>query len=271
MVDTAGTKLKRARKSRKLSLEDASRATKIRVNQLADLEADEYSNFANLAYAKSFFLAYAKYLRVDARPFRDGFTDAGTFGLDDYQYLSETPVGIYRAPRHRQIRPRPKRQQLVVAAMALGMLTIMGVVWFAAVSYQRLGGDLDKLAARQEARERATTEAVDQSPAAIVPAQGAPLVIPAAEPVNNAVTPAPSIAPMDEAERTAAAALASADVTLLTGRPVLPMPGDGNAVRQVLQPMAKHPVVALNAGHLLDASHGDGSQPQKVVNSQPRE
>ena len=271
MVDTAGTKLKRARKSRKLSLEDASRATKIRVNQLTDLEADEYSNFANLAYAKSFFLAYAKYLHVDARPYRDGFTDAGTFGLDDYQYLSESPVGIYRAPRHRQIRPRPKRQQLVLAAMALGMLTIMGVVWFAAVSYQRLGGDLDKLAARQEARERAATESVNQPPAAVAPVQGPALAVPAAEPVNNSVTPAPSVAPMEEAERAASAALASVDVTASGVRPVLPMLGDGNAVRQVLQPLAKHPVAALNAGHLAAAAPGDGSQPQKVVNSQPRE
>ena len=271
MVDTAGTKLKRARKLRKLGLEDASRATKIRVNQLADLEADDYSNFANLAYAKNFLIAYAKYLHVDTRPYLDAFADAGTFGLDDYQYLSDRPVGIYRAPQRRQVQVKPKRQQFVLAGMVLGFLTIVGVVWFAAGVYARLGGDLDKLAARQEARERAATEAASQPSAATAPAQVPAVITPVVEPtpasVNNAATPVPSVAPMDETERAAAAALASVDTTTVppASRPALPVPGDGSAVRQALQPLAKHPVAALRAGHV------DGSDPQKVVNSQPRE
>ena len=271
MVDTAGTKLKRARKLRKLSLEDASRATKIRVSQLTDLEGDEYSNFANLAYAKSFLIAYAKYLHVDTRPYLDAFADAGTFGLDDYQYLSATPVGIYRVPQRRQTRIKPKRQQFVLAAMLLGFLTIGGVIWFAAGVYARLGGDLDKLAARQEARERAATEAVNQSTAATAPAQApaviVPVAAPAPAPVDNVATPVPSVAPMDETERTVAAALASVETTTVppATHPALPVAGDGSAVRQVLQPLAKRPVVALRAGHL------DGSEPQKVVNNQGRE
>ena len=285
MVDTAGTKLKRARKLRKLSLEDASRATKIRVSQLAELEADEYSNFANLAYAKSFLLGYARYLHVDMRAYLDGFADAGTFGLDDYQYLSETPVGIYRAPqRQSQVRrPKPKRGHFVLAAMALGLLAITGFFWFVLLSYQRLG-DLDKLAARQEAREHGdsataqahpATEAVDRPAAATAPAQAPAVMEPVAEPVSapaDNATPAASVAPMDEVERAVAASLASADTVIPpASEPILPMAGDGGAVRQVLQPLAKHPVASLTSGHLVNAVHRDQSEPQKVVNSQPRE
>ena len=57
MVETAGTKLRRARTMRHLSIEDAARATKIRPQQIADLERDDYSNFANLAYARGFLVA----------------------------------------------------------------------------------------------------------------------------------------------------------------------------------------------------------------------
>lgn len=274
MVDTAGTKLRRARKLRQISLEDASRATKIRVKQLEELESDDYSNFANLAYAKGFLVSYGKYLHVDVRPYLDAFADASTFGLDDYQYLSATPVGIYRAPQRQQARRQPQRHQFVYTALALGVLAIMGFCWFLVLSYQRLG-DLDKLAARQEAREHpnahAATDAADQPPAAVVPAQAPAVIVPVSQPVSAPVdnaTPMPSVAPMDETVRTTAAALAAADPSLLPiANPLLPtMPGESRSVRDTLPPVA-----ALTAGHPADAVHRDVPQPQKVVNNHPRE
>ncbi len=278
MVDTAGTKLRRARKLRQISLEDAARATKIRVNQLADLESDDYSNFANLAYAKSFLVGYGKYLHVDVRPYLDAFSDASTFGLDDYQYLSETPVGSYRAPTRQQMRRKPQRRQFVYSAMALGFLTIFSVVWLLAAKVQQLG-DLDKLAAHLEAREHgsthAETEAVNQPPAAAAPAQAPAVIVPVSEPAPapaNAATPIPSVVPMDETVRTVTAALAATDLSAPTaGNPVLPLPGDSNAVREMLQPMPRRPVAALTASHPVDSAHQDVSQPQKVVNNHTRE
>ncbi len=277
MVDTAGTKLRRARKLRQISLEDASRATKIRASQLADLESDDYSNFANLAYAKSFLVGYSKYLHVDVRSYLDVFADASTFGLDDYQYLSETPVGSYRAPTRQQIRRKPQRRQFVVSAMALGFLAIFGVIWLLAAKVQQLG-DLDKLAAHLDAREHASThaetEAVNQPPAAAAPAQAPAVIVPVSVPAlapADATTPTPSVAPLDDTVRVTAGALAAADPSLLpTGNPMLPTLGDGNAVREMLQPMPRPPVAALTAGHPADAVHRDVSQPQKVVNNRPR-
>ncbi len=279
MVETVGTKLQRARKLRKLGLEDASRATKIRVNQLADLESDEYSNFANLAYAKNFLVGYARYLHVDVRPYLEAFADAGTFGLDDYQYLSDTPVGIYRAPQRQQMRRRPQRRQFVLTALALGFLTVAAFVWMMVVTLRRLP-DWDKLAAREEARERAaqhvTTEAVNQPPAAVAPAQAPAVIVPVAQPVTapaDNATPAPSVAPMDETVRAAAGALASAETSLPTVNALaLPGAADGSVTRQRLLPLVPGPVTAtLTAGHPADAVHRDGSHPQKVVNNQPRE
>ncbi len=150
MVETAGTKLRRARQLRQLSIEDASRATKIRVRQLADLEADEYSNFANLAYARSFLVAYGKYLHVDTRPYMEAFADASTFGLDDYQYLSEEPLGMYRSTR-RTVRRKPKRQQIVAACAVAGLMAVLLFGRVVYNTYERLG-DVEKIAARREAR-----------------------------------------------------------------------------------------------------------------------
>ena len=149
MIETAGKTLQTARAKRKLTLDDASRATKIRSRQLADLERDEYSNFPNLAYAKGFLISYGKYLDVDVRPYLDAFEDSNTFGLDNYQYLSEVPLGVYRATR-RPTRRKTGRAPYVVLACALGVMMLMAFGWQLYIGFERLG-PLDKLADHQDA------------------------------------------------------------------------------------------------------------------------
>ncbi len=285
MVETAGNKLRRARQLRHLSLEDAARTTKIREHQLADLEGDDYSNFANLAYARSYLVNYGKYLRVDVRPYLEAFSDASTFGLDDYQYLSETPVGMYRIPYRRRTRARRvQRGQLIGGAVALALLTMAIFGWFVAVNIQRLG-DPNKLAARLEARERAaregTTEGITANPAAT--ANTAPAAVPApadnpaangqaakvAAPGNELVpvaapasaptadTPAPSLTPVpvpvDAPTQNTIPALAATTEPAAVERPSLPLPGDGHAVRE-----------------MLTAHNNAQPHPQKVANDRPR-
>jgi transcriptional regulator with XRE-family HTH domain len=154
MVETVGTKLRRARTLRQISLDDAARATKIRAARLSDLEGDMYTNFPNIAYAKGFLTSYGRYLGVDVRPFLDAFEDTNTFGLDDYQYLSEKPLGAYRVSRRPQRRqPQRRGQWKLVAAGALATVLAIGLFfWVLVINVQRLG-DLGKLADHQEARE----------------------------------------------------------------------------------------------------------------------
>ena len=56
---------RKARLARKLTLDEAARMTKIRPSRLAEIEADDFSNFPSLAYAKGFLLIYGKFLNVD--------------------------------------------------------------------------------------------------------------------------------------------------------------------------------------------------------------
>jgi transcriptional regulator with XRE-family HTH domain len=227
MVETIGQKLQRARSLRKLSLDDASRATKIRGRQLADLERDEYSNFPNLAYAKGFLISYGKFLNVDVRPYLDAFEDSNTFGLDNYQYLSEVPLGVYRATR-RPTRRRTGRKRYTVLAAAVGLLALAFFSWQLYVGYQRLG-DLDKLADHQAAQERNSTKG--SAEAAVVP------VGPEAAVANDPVAAAAAALPPPVAFR------GLAGDSPLTNRhlPPLPVPDDGGAFRALLPAVPENP------------------------------
>lgn len=248
MADTAGTKLQRARKLRQLSIEDAARATKMRVSQIADLESDDYSNFANLAYARGFLVGYGKYLHVDVRPYLDAFSDNGSFGIDDYQYLSEEPVGMYRAPA-RPFRRRGQQRQFAVLGALTGALALTACVWFAVITIRRLP-DWDKLAARQEARERAE--------------QAAPAATEAAAP-----RPAPVAA-----EAPAVIVPISAPAPAVENAPTAPAPAP-TASAAPLEEVARPPVPALaltqNAPPAAAAHVAAAPQTQKVVNEHPRE
>lgn len=207
MVETVGTQLKRARVARALSLEDAARETKIRAVRLADLEADVYTNFPNLAYARGFLTSYGKYLAVDVRPYLDAFENTSTFGVDDYQYLSETPVGVYRAPR-RVYRQRAPRKRLVALGATLGVLAMTMFGWFCYINYLRLG-DLNKLADHQDSRGHQATELnptamlarpiPSESPALpgfIPPAAKPAMIVPDPATATPVKTTPPSAAPM---------------------------------------------------------------------------
>ncbi len=215
MVQTVGQMLQAARGERKLSLEDASRATKIRSRQLADLERDVYSNFPNLAYAKGFLISYGKYLNVDVRPYLDSFEDANTFGLDNYQYLSEVPLGLYRATRRPTRRRSSNRRPYTVLAVALVVMVLTTVAWQLYVNYERLG-DLDQLAERQEARENGVNTGSKPAPAATTSAPATATVGAAAAATAVAPAPLPSSAGSG------------------VHAPTLPLPNDGGALRQLL-------------------------------------
>ena len=85
----------------------------------------------------------------------EAFADANTFGMDDYQYLSDTPVGVFRSTRRLAPSPRVRRRRLLMAGSTAGALAILLFCRLTYNAYERLGGDFDKLAERRDARERA--------------------------------------------------------------------------------------------------------------------
>jgi len=75
-IEGLGKKFQEARLARGLTLDEAARMTKIRPSRLAEIEADDFSNFPSLAYAKGFLLIYGKFLDVDVSEFMEAFENS---------------------------------------------------------------------------------------------------------------------------------------------------------------------------------------------------
>jgi cytoskeletal protein RodZ len=78
--------------------------TKIRPQRLQDIENEEFSEFASLAYAKGFLLIYGKFLGVDVSPYLEAFETSESVTVDGYAYLQQD------IPAPRRIRHAPPRR-----------------------------------------------------------------------------------------------------------------------------------------------------------------
>src|ERR1700704_626505 len=90
-IEGLGKKFQEARLARGLTLDEAARMTKIRPSRLAEIEADDFSNFPSLAYAKGFLLIYGKFLDVDVSEFMEAFEGSEQVTVDGYSYLQDSP------------------------------------------------------------------------------------------------------------------------------------------------------------------------------------
>src|SRR5207248_10880915 len=102
-IEGLGKKFQDARIARGLTLDEAARLTKIRPSRLAEIEADDFSQFPSLAYAKGFLQIYGKFLDVDLTPYLDVFETSQQVTVDGYSYLQDQP-----APKPRRIQARPR-------------------------------------------------------------------------------------------------------------------------------------------------------------------
>ena len=63
-MKTVGKQLQEARLAKNWTPELAARETKIKVDRLRDLEADDYSHFTSPTYARGFVRTYARVARA---------------------------------------------------------------------------------------------------------------------------------------------------------------------------------------------------------------
>jgi cytoskeletal protein RodZ len=64
-METLGTYLKNQRESKKISLREVAKNTRVREHVLRAIEEDQYHLLPPATYVKGFLLAYAKYLKLD--------------------------------------------------------------------------------------------------------------------------------------------------------------------------------------------------------------
>lgn len=187
MGDSPGQRLEAARQQRGLTIDDVARSTKMRARQIRDLEADNYRNFPNLAYARGFLKIYAKYLHLDLGEAIERLHPPERIGVEDYQYLNVPLDNV--APYRPSLRSRRRSSSpslrsgsgsivkwLIFTVITLPLVALLAVF---AVNLQRL--DLGK-----------TAETGDATPA--VETLATPSASPATEkPVAD--TPAPEANP----------------------------------------------------------------------------
>src|SRR5213595_3939788 len=120
-IEGLGRKFQEARLARQLTIEEAARLTKIRPSRLAEIEADDFSQFPSLAYAQGFLLIYGKFLDVDVTPYLDAFETSREVSVDGYSYLQDAPS---TAPPPIVRRQRAGRPALLPFIIAVGVLVL---------------------------------------------------------------------------------------------------------------------------------------------------
>jgi cytoskeletal protein RodZ len=221
-MEGLGEKFTKARVARNLTLDEAARMTKIRPNKLAEIEAEDFSHFPSLAYAKGFVLIYGKFLNVDVSPYLEAFETSEHMTVDGYSYLQDNPA------------PKPRRTEVVRreprgggGKSSLLPLVIGIVVLIAGFTLLKLMMDIRRIKpsardaqALAQASATATPTANASSntvvapralPADITPVPSAVAANPPAltpEPLTTAASAPPVTATMPTPEPTAAASFA---------------------------------------------------------------
>jgi cytoskeleton protein RodZ len=178
-IEGLGRKFQEARKARNLSLEEAARLTRIRQSRLAEIEADDFSNFPSLAYAKGFLQIYGKFLEVDVSPYLDAFETSGHLTVDGYSYLQDAP-----APKARRT-PVTRRTENTRPSLVPFLIGI--AILLAGFSLLRFISKLNQIAPRPP--ETAAT--ATPSPTAAVATIVAPRALPVESPARVAATAPP--------------------------------------------------------------------------------
>jgi cytoskeletal protein RodZ len=188
-IEGLGKKFQEARLAKNLTLDEAARMTKIRPSRLAEIEADDFSQFASLAYAKGFLLIYGKFLDVDVTPYMEAFETSDQVTVDGYSYLQDNPAPKpVRTPvvRHRPSSPSTPSDK--TSFMPLILVIVVPAIGFFLVKCVR---DIQRITPRHVEQPNA----VQASPAAVSPSRAVAPPPAATQPPPSKVASAPSVAP----------------------------------------------------------------------------
>src|SRR5438477_9368606 len=184
-IEGLGKKFQDARIARGLTLDEAARLTKIRPSRLAEIEADDFSQFPSLAYAKGFLQIYGKFLDVDVTPYLDVFETPQHVTVDGYSYLQDQPapkprrVRTPRAPVVRRPRARNRTSPFPVL-IGIGIIVLGFILMRLIMNIQRISAP--------------KMVGVPESPAAQSAAPPAQAQAPAVQASPPSAAPAPSVA-----------------------------------------------------------------------------
>ena len=195
-IEGIGKKFEEARRARNLTLDEAARMTKIRPARLAEIEADDFSQFPSLAYAKGFLLIYGKFLDVDVTPYLEAFEDSEHVTVDGYSYLQENhapkqaTAPVVGPSRRDRVSPMPLIFGILVLVVGFSVMKLI-------LNVQRIARRPAEPAAQVSPSASAISNSATASPSI------------AAEKMTSNVASVPSISPSATVTRKATAAAAA--------------------------------------------------------------
>ena len=195
-IEGLGKKFQDARLARGLTLDEAARMTKIRPSRLAEIEADDFSNFPSLAYAKGFLLIYGKFLDVDVTAFMEAFETSEQVTVDGYSYLQDNPAP--KPTRTPVVRRSPSGNRTSLMPFFIGVVVIvLGFLFMKFIlNVLRIAPHTER-AAQTEATPSPSLSPPPSTPVVIATPRPAPVetATPARIAVVPLATPTPTIAP----------------------------------------------------------------------------
>ena len=124
-MESIGDLLREARQSKKAMLEDASRATKIKIDILEKLETGAFDQLAAPAYTKGFLKLYAEYLGLDSQAIVEAYVRSqGGLRREGLQEQTEAA-----AQRHRRTQELELPMRGIVFTVAAVTVAVFGL-WF---------------------------------------------------------------------------------------------------------------------------------------------
>jgi cytoskeletal protein RodZ len=217
-IEGLGKKFQEARRARNLTLDEAARMTKIRPQRLAEIEADDFSQFPSLAYAKGFLLIYGKFLDVDVAPYLDAFEDSTTVTVDGYSYLQENerakPVSAPVVRRRRSAPSAGGNNRVSPMPLIVGVVVL--VIGFLGMKFLL---NLQRLApAKQSTAQTSPTPTPAAASGGFSPAGTSN--VGAAAPTAPVASPAASLGPADTRKALAADSTGSGEPEVRKAKPV---------------------------------------------------
>lgn len=218
-IEGLGKKFQEARLARNLTLDEAARMTKIRPARLAEIEADDFSQFPSLAYAKGFLLIYGKFLDVDVTPYLDAFEDSERVTVDGYSYLQENrPEKPISAPVVRRRRPTTtSHERISPMPLIFGVLVL--VVGF---SVMKLILNVRRLAPGKAESTAQVSPSVSPVPSPKAGQPGAVEMSPSSVASAPTVAPSASVAPTVAPKAVAAVSARPGEPEVRRAKPVRP-------------------------------------------------
>ncbi len=194
--------------ARGLTLDEAARMTKIRPSRLAEIEADDFSRFPSLAYAKGFLLIYGKFLDVDVSPYLEMFETPAQVTVDGYSYLQEEPAPVSRRERAPRVRrPRTGRSSSWPLIIAVGAILIGFLLMRLFLNIQRLAPRKEERIGVAEVSSPVQPPVITgprATPHAVAPANTPRKVVPLPTAVPTAAAPVAANSPVLASAATAA-------------------------------------------------------------------